>query len=375
MKARVMFPALVCWIALLLSPANAAPGAELGWQPARTWLFVVGVLEWKDSESFGSFPQKERRDAEMVALFKEKGVPAAQIVYLQDRQATQSRIDAAFAAHLQRMKPGDLLVLYYAGHGYQSEKGKDVYLAPYDAGSGGVKGWAVKAIPRTIEKFAPAAQVLWLIDCCQSGSAVLEVKQRSNGPSYACVTSSLASQSSTGHWTFTEAFLDALRGTAYVDLNRDGRVTIAEFALHVEQDMTLAEEQQSAFTTTGSFDPQMVLATAPPLAHPRVGERVQVKSEGEWYTARVVEVKGEEFKVHYIGYGADEDVWVKAAMMKPITPKQYPVGTNVDVLWKKVWYPAKVLEVKGGVHFIHYDDYGDEWDEWVSSKRIRPRKH
>ena len=47
----------------------------------------------------------------------------------------------------------------------------------------------------------------------------------------------------------------------------------------------------------------------------------------------------------------------------------------MDVLWKKVWYPAKVLKVKEGVHFIHYDDYGDEWDEWASSKRIRLRKN
>jgi len=46
--------------------------------------------------------------------------------------------------------------------------------------------------------------------------------------------------------------------------------------------------------------------------------RGRYSSEGEWYTARIVQVKGGEFKVHYIGYGEDEDTWVKEAAMKPV---------------------------------------------------------
>ena len=49
-------------------------------------------------------------------------------------------------------------------------------------------------------------------------------------------------------------------------------------------------------------------------------------------------------------------------------------GTKVDVLWKKHWYPATVLQAKDGVHLIHYTDYDSKWDEWVPSRRIREPK-
>lgn len=353
--------------------ASAASG-PLGWDPARTWLFVVGVLEWKDRESFDPFPAEQRRDVELVELFKAKGVPSSQIVYLQDRQATQKRIEFAFTAQLKKIPEGNLLVVYYAGHGYASDDGRDVYLAPYDAGDDAAPGWSVKSIPRAIEKYSAASRVLWLIDCCYSGRAAEQIQGRTTGPGYLCITSSSASQSSTGHWTFTEAFLDALRGTAYVDLNRDGKVTVGEFARHADQDMRLAEEQQAAFAVSGKTDSRMVLALAKPLANPRVGERVKVKSEGEWYTARIVAVKDGRCKVHFIGYGEDEDVWVDAGAMRPLNPTQYAVGAKVEVRWKKEWYPATILKVKNGVHFVHYTGYGDDWDEWVSSKRIRVGK-
>jgi hypothetical protein len=46
----------------------------------------------------------------------------------------------------------------------------------------------------------------------------------------------------------------------------------------------------------------------------------------------------------------------------------------VEVLWKKQWYPATVLQAKDGVHLIHYTDYEAKWDEWVPSRRIREPK-
>jgi hypothetical protein len=43
----------------------------------------------------------------------------------------------------------------------------------------------------------------------------------------------------------------------------------------------------------------------------------------------------------------------------------------VEVIWKRKWYPAKVLTVERGVHLIHFVDYDSEWDEWVGAERIR----
>jgi hypothetical protein len=58
----------------------------------------------------------------------------------------------------------------------------------------------------------------------------------------------------------------------------------------------------------------------------------------------------------------------------PIKPVKYAAGTEVEVPWKKRWYPATILKVKGGIHLIHYINYEAKWDEWVPSKRIRNPK-
>src|SRR5688500_5842394 len=175
---------------LLLLPMEAVaapPARELGWQPQTTWLCVVGGLSWKNSDMFGSFPVKNRRDAALVDFFKQSGVPDSQIVYLQDKKATQQRIDNAFTEQLKKLRSDDLLIVYYAGHGTKSEKADDVFLASYDAGDDDVEGWSVNSIPGKIEK-SKSSRVLWFIDCCYSGQAALAITKQSAGPAYACVT-------------------------------------------------------------------------------------------------------------------------------------------------------------------------------------------
>ncbi|PZR71826.1 MAG: hypothetical protein DLM73_14860 [Chthoniobacterales bacterium] len=363
---------------LLLLPClapSSAPAKELGWQPEKTWLFVVGVLSWKHSEIYGSFPVKNRRDAALVDFFKQSGVPETQIVYLRDKQATQQQIDSAFLAQLKKLHANDLLIVYYAGHGTQSERGNDVYLASYDAGDNEVEGWSVNSIPGQIKRDSKCKRVLWFLDCCYSGQAAQAIAKQKDGPAYGCVSSSAASESSTEHWTFTEALLDAMRGAAYVDLNHDGAVTLSEFATHIEADMTAAEEQISTFATTNGFEREMVLSHAKPLANPRIGERAKARdSNGDWYACRIVEARGEKLKIHFIGYEEDEDLWVAPEDLEPIKPVRYAAGSKVEVLWKKRWYPATILKAKDGAHFIHYTDYDSKWDEWVPSKRIRNSK-
>ena len=67
-------------------------------------------------------------------------------------------------------------------------------------------------------------------------------------------------------------------------------------------------------------------------------------------------------------------MWVGPEDLEPIKPVHYGTGTKVEVLWKKRWYPARVLQEKEGVHLIHYTEYDSKWDEWVPSRRIREPK-
>jgi hypothetical protein len=377
MLSRIKISTALCAFTLLLPFLNplSAPAKEPGWQPEKTWVFVVGVLSWKNRDMFGSFPVRNRRDAALADHFKQRGVPETQIVYLQDKQATQGRIDSEFSTALKKLHSDDLLIVYYAGHGSRSEDGDDVYLASYDAGDDDVEGWSINSIPGKIKSESKCARVLWLLDCCYSGQAALALTKQKGRPAYACVTSSSASESSTGHWTFSDALLDSLRGASFVDLNHDGSVTLAEFAAHLSADMSLAEEQLSTFATTDGFEPEMVLAPAKPLANPKIGERAKAKdADGDWYAGRIVEARSEKFKLHFIGYEDDEDVWLASEDLRPIKPVQYAIGKRVEVSWKKKWYPATILKVKDGIHLIHYTDYEAKWDEWVPSKRIRDPK-
>src|SRR3954465_1002756 len=324
---RILIRRLLFVLLVLRTLTPLAAAKDPGWQPEKTWVFVVGVLSWKHSETFGSFPVKNRRDNTLVGFFKERGVPDSQIVYLQDKQATQQRIDAAFTEQLKKLRADDLLIVYYAGHGSKSDDGNDVFLASYDAGDNDVDGWSVNSIPGKINA-SKCSRVLWLIDCCYSGQAGLAITKQSRGPAYAAVTSSAASESSTEHWTFTEALLDAFRGVSYVDLNHDGMVTLSEFAAHVEADMNAAEEQHSTFAHTKGFDPEMALASAKPITNPRIGERAKARdADGDWYACRIIDARDQKFRIHFIGYEDDEDVWLNAEDLQPIKQVSYAKGT------------------------------------------------
>ena len=58
------------------------------WDAKRTWVFMVCLVEWKDPATWASFPKTNRKDIVLRETLKGRGVPANQIVYLQDKFAT-----------------------------------------------------------------------------------------------------------------------------------------------------------------------------------------------------------------------------------------------------------------------------------------------
>ncbi|HEY1015742.1 MAG TPA: agenet domain-containing protein [Herpetosiphonaceae bacterium] len=342
----------------------------LGWSPERTWVFVVGALEWERDDIYAPFPKAHRRDQQLVDFFREQQVPDAHITYLQDRAATTAAIKAAFERLLAACRPGDLLVLYYCGHGAKTDDGA-AYFASYDADDQDNPGWAVDAIPRAIERHFEGSHALLLADCCYSGCLSEAVGRRAKRVAYACLTSSLASELSTGNWTFTEGLLAGFRGQAFADGDGNRSITLQELAHQMMESMAFAEEQAATFAVCGGFDPQLVVAAARPASSPQLGKRIEVKSGRGWYPAQIVDADGELLKVHFYGYDETDDEWVDAGRIREAHRPVYPVGAQVEVLWKRKWYPATVKDVHYGVHYIQYDDYDESWGEWVALKRIR----
>ena len=353
---------------------SSAQSERPAWEPNRTWAFVVGLLEWKDPESFESFPKENRRDETLLALLKQRGVPASQTLYLQDKAATTARIKSEFVKMLARTQPGDTIFVYYEGHGYKDDNDK-AYFASYDTDDEKNPGWLMSSVPEAIERYFKGDRAIIALDNCYSGSMVTAVKARNRRVSYAVMASSSASQASTGNWTFTEALISAFSGSPVSDDNNDGIVTFAEFEVNAEADMLFGEEQVSAFAFTGSFDPNTWVANTSGPAQRRVGDRVEAYSENDWYKGYIIAAARGKFLVHYYGYEQSDDEWVAPDKIRvPQVASVYKIGERVQVEYKKRWYPAHILSVKGSSHYVSYDDYDTDENEWVSIKRIRPMK-
>ena len=352
----------------VLTASSAAKGAD-EWNPKRTWAFFVCLVEWKDKETFSSFPKANRKDTVLRDTLKARGVPADQIVYLQDSAAKTSIVERRFAEFLKKPEPGDWVIVYFEGHGYKSDDGVP-YLATYDVDDD-IKGWKFDSIPDAIEQNFKGSHAIIALDNCYSGAMANAVKRRPRRVSYGVLASSSASQLSTSNWTFTESLISAFNGEAFVDKNRDGSITFAELGKNSEEDMLFGEEQMATIAFTGKFDPQTVLGKAETANSARVGERVEAFSANDWWKGFIIDSRPGQQKIHYYGWEASDDEWIADRNIRQAKTTQFAKGARVEVEWQKDWYPATVLDVKGGSHFITYTGYGKEWDEWVSSKRIR----
>ena len=105
--------AICCLVLLVIASSYGAGGRaddaedEVDWDPDRTHVFCVGLLQWEREDLWASFPAciVDRRDEQLVQRFCAMGVPDDQITYLQDAQATKAAIQEAFKAlSTKRMK-------------------------------------------------------------------------------------------------------------------------------------------------------------------------------------------------------------------------------------------------------------------------------
>jgi hypothetical protein len=342
------------------------------WNPERTSVVVVGVLEWLHPEVFSPFPAEHRRDEQLVGVVRGRGVPDGRVLYLADEEATTARIASRVPELLERTEHGDAVIVYYCGHGSRAEGG-ETFFASYDADGGDNSGWPVRSVLRMVDRHFHGSHALLMADCCYSGALADEVRREKGRIAYASLASSLASELSTGNWTFTEQVLGAFRGQAFSDRDASGPITLGELGDQIVETMAFAEDQMATFAVGAGFDPGLVVAPARARADPNVGRRVEARSGDSWYRGQIVDARGGRLRVHYFGYEDDEDEWVTGDMIRELARVTYAPGRHVDVKWKSDWYPATVLAMQHGIHLIGYDDFGPEWNEWVGAARIRER--
>ncbi len=364
-------------IGALWIPAGPVFGDESPrWNPSKTWVFAVGLLEWQHPEYWKPFPAAKinRRDEQLVRYFERAGVAQNHIRYLQDAAATKSRIITEFEKLLDETDEGDLLVFYFCGHGSRDRTNGGTWFANYDAGAERESAWNVREIFESIEEHFSGRRALLLADCCHSGALYDEARKHHDSEiAYAVLTSSYSHNSSTGRWTFSDSVLAGLRGDPQVDLDGDRNVTLAEVAKHSETELAFVEGQKSMFFCTSGFPSKTVFVQAKePLKAP-LGARIEVEYKGKWYKARTIETNGAQWKVHYINFDSSWDEWVGRDRRRPYQPSQFAVGDKVLVQWEidQKWYPATVRDSWYGLHFVRYDGYGASADEWIGPHSIR----
>ena len=254
------------------------PAANTGFQQPHTYLISIGIGSYRDrrvpSRKFAS------SDARMVSIYFQTlgGLPASNVLLLQDWKALRSDIDEALLDWLPpHMNKEAIVIVYFAGQAFLSSTGEP-FLIPYDGTSTITsQAYSIKDLDTALSRLK-AKQTVFLFDGIVSrmGSNDLTKTTLTALPQWNPGGGSTLHIIGTGsigqgleddqhqHGLFTYYLLRALRGEA--DSNRDGDVTLGETVAYVGQKVrwaskTLMNQEQRPFAApaVSSTDPSAAL--------------------------------------------------------------------------------------------------------------------
>jgi hypothetical protein len=360
-------------------------------------VFVIGCCKYKGSKK-ADWDLATRQDTVFVDTLRARGVPAENIVMLLDAAATLHNIKERFAAHLLASRPDETLLFYFDGHGCRGEEegnAGSLQFCQYDCDDAGALPAA--DVFTAIERYFRGSTALLLADCCYSGFLALEAPRRAGRVSYGVLTSQMASQTSTGQWTFTTALVAGFAQRLAVDLSGDGVLTFSELATYMEALLAREAGQLCMRAEVNGFPATYILGSAEargPRAPPATdgvvyppGSRIRVNApagdaeEGSVLGATVLAVRRGIHLVRLDGRGELLDTWVgpdeidgcdelaaeatggAAAAAGAASGGSFVVGQRVRAKWPDEasypgWFPGTVTAVATS-YGVLYDD-GDE---------------
>jgi hypothetical protein len=222
----------------------------------RKFALVVGVSRYKYHDgglgdlAYADVDARSLRD--FLQSREGGGFSPADIVYLENEQATAEAVRGALAGFLPKAGPGDLILIFIAGHGGPDPYApQELYFMLHDTKLADMKQTALpmSELQETLEHRVRAERLVVFIDTCHSaglsGEKLVGARSIENNlinlyasrlyteSGRAVLTSSdvnEVSQESTrwggGHGVFSWALLEGLRGAA--DTNSDHFVTAGE---------------------------------------------------------------------------------------------------------------------------------------------------
>lgn len=226
---------------------------------SNLYVFVIGVDEYKNPRHKLNYAIAD------ASSFKQEVEDGGQnifgsinSVFIKDEEATKTKISTEFEKAKKSIKPEDVLIFYYSGHGVMSDENQpEFYIVPYDVTQlyGNNQMLKTKAISagelQEFSKQVKAQKQLFVLDACQSGGIVEQLTSsrgaaeekaiaqlaRSTGTFW--LTASNSEQFATefktlGHGVFTYAILKGLKGEADGG-NKDKKITVKELSAFLNE--------------------------------------------------------------------------------------------------------------------------------------------
>jgi|GEM_PF-4353427 len=359
--------------AALQSTARAAPIPS--WDPATTWVLVAGVVRWRDP-SLERFDAHHRKDLELMAALTERGVPEPQRKLLIDGQATRASVLTALDFQVATAPPGATFIVYFEGHGLYDDAHQYV-LATSDTRTERLDrtGLPIASLLPLLAVRGPTDRVLLLGDACYSGHlAAIALGLSYLGVPAVALTSANEVSASSENWTYTQALIDALRGRAIIDRDRNGRILMSEVAEEARSAMRYREGQPIGFAPIGFADLDFGPAAPWPADQQALEMKGDVFARGDWVVARrldgergiarVIGARREEdrplrLRLEYYDYTDRAFGWAREDRADPVMFYVYPVGTRLKVEADEVEYSARVIRVEDGMHLVHFEGWLD----------------
>lgn len=230
---------------------------------SNLYLVAIGVNTYKNAKYSLTYSVADAEAFSQTVAAKSKGIfSSVKTVVLKDEQCTKTGILAKLDELSGVVKPEDVFIFYYAGHGVMSEGSESIpsefYFAPYDVtqlyGNDDIlsaKGISASELRKALINVKAQKQLI-VMDACQSGGATELLAMRGAAEEKALMqlarSAGIAVLSSTGteqfasevkqlgHGVFTYSLLSGLNGQADGGI-KDGKITIKELAAFLEDNV------------------------------------------------------------------------------------------------------------------------------------------
>lgn len=218
---------------------------------AETYVVAVGIANY---QSISDLRLAENDAKVMAKMYKTR---TKNVITITGRYATRANILKAMTDQFGRAKRGDMVVLFFSGHGY--EKG----FCPYDMGAGDRNALTYNDIYAVFRK-SKATRKIVIADACMSGGLRKE-SHSSNHTNSSDVVMFLSSRTKElsiesprmQNGYFTTYLERGMRGGA--DTNKDKLVTAKEIYVFVSNGVKKISKERQHPVMWGNFDDNLVL--------------------------------------------------------------------------------------------------------------------